>query len=156
MQEGFADEFEFWKGYIGEAEHSTWLEHLAKSDLPLDPKIQRLLGQHHLPSCATVRALDIGCGPLSVLGQHFFPQCTRSLAESGESNPQCPGSLPQRGHRAFSVFPCEAEHANYGGLHQWNFEVIDGAVVIWNAANRITLDELVAPHRYEVAVVPLQ
>jgi hypothetical protein len=28
----------------------------------------------------------------------------------------------------------EGEQARYGGLHQWNFDVVDGSLVVWNSA----------------------
>ena len=32
----------------------------------------------------------------------------------------------------------EGEQARYGGLHQWNFDVVDGSLVLWN--NAVELD----------------
>lgn len=35
----------------------------------------------------------------------------------------------------------EAENENYEGFHQWNFDVIDGAFVVWNKEVQINADE---------------
>lgn len=70
MQEAFIDELGFWRDYCAEARNRPWLEHLANCDLLIEPKIQKLLDQLGLPHGATVRALDIGSGPLSVLGRN--------------------------------------------------------------------------------------
>jgi SAM-dependent methyltransferase len=31
----------------------------------------------------------------------------------------------------------EGEQARYGGLHQWNFDVVDGNLVVWNSAAEV-------------------
>jgi SAM-dependent methyltransferase len=31
----------------------------------------------------------------------------------------------------------ESEQARYGGLHQWNFDVVDGRLMLWNTATRV-------------------
>ena len=209
MQEAFIDELGFWKDYCAQASNRPWLEQLANCSLPIEPKTQRLLDQLNLPRGTTVRALDIGCGPLSVLSRYspvypidltgidplaneyagllaaqnlrqHYPVIARGAEEIGQLFPaghfdfvfsrnaldhcQDPAKVIRNaivvcrdgGIVHFSVFPCEGEHANYGGLHQWNFELIDGAVVIWNAANRIKLDSLVAPYLYEAIMVPIE
>lgn len=38
----------------------------------------------------------------------------------------------------------EGESARYGGLHQWNFDVADGNLVVWDAARRVDLTRALA------------
>lgn len=209
MQEAFIDELGFWRDYCAEARNRPWLEHLANCDLLIEPKIQKLLDQLGLPHGATVRALDIGSGPLSVLGRNspvypinltgidpladeyagllaeqnlrrrypviamaaeevdrLFPAGHFDFVFSRNAVDHCqhPAKVIKNavavcrdgGIVHFSVFPCEGVHANYGGLHQWNFEMIDGAVLIWNATNRIQLNSIIAPYRYDAVMVPIE
>lgn len=34
--------------------------------------------------------------------------------------------------------------------------MIDGAVLIWNATNRIQLNSIIAPYRYDAVMVPIE
>jgi len=33
----------------------------------------------------------------------------------------------------------EGESARYGGLHQWNFDVVDGRLLVWNNAVEVNV-----------------
>jgi SAM-dependent methyltransferase len=38
----------------------------------------------------------------------------------------------------------EGENAHYGGLHQWNFDVIDGSLLLWNNAAEVNVGSAIA------------
>lgn len=38
--------------------------------------------------------------------------------------------------------------SRYGGLHQWNFQVVDGEVIIWNLENEIKLSDFPMEFKY--------
>jgi SAM-dependent methyltransferase len=39
----------------------------------------------------------------------------------------------------------EGESARYGGLHQWNFDVVDGRLVVWRSDRTVDLTEQLRP-----------
>ena len=38
----------------------------------------------------------------------------------------------------------EGESARYGGLHQWNFDAVDGSLLLWNNASRVDVGSVLA------------
>lgn len=67
MDQAFAEELEFWVGYLTDIDRN-YLATLTSSHMPVEPSIARLIGEIDAPR-TPIRALDIGCGPLSILGR---------------------------------------------------------------------------------------
>lgn len=53
--------------------------------------------------------------------------------------------LKEQGALYIIVHENEGEHAGYTGLHQWNFQHIDGEIILWNKEARYSLNEELKP-----------
>ena len=53
--------------------------------------------------------------------------------------------LKDQGALYIIVHENEGEHAGYTGLHQWNFQHIDGEIILWNKEDRYSLNEELKP-----------
>jgi SAM-dependent methyltransferase len=114
--------------------------------VPVDPladQYDRLLRGAHLEP--PIRTLAV---PGEALLEHFGPHrfdiayATNSLDHSAEplsiiSNMVSvvrPGGTVLLRHKRN-----EGESARYGGLHQWNFDVVDGELLVWNNAVEVNV-----------------
>ena len=48
----------------------------------------------------------------------------------------CPGGVALLRHKRN-----EGESARYGGLHQWNFDVVDDGLIVWNNASAVNIGD---------------
>lgn len=56
----------------------------------------------------------------------------------------------------FSVYQNEGKHNNYHGLHQWNFDIFQDKVVIWNNGSIYFLDEVIGDNEYTISTRPYE
>jgi SAM-dependent methyltransferase len=70
------DELQYWQGQFHAYKQSgdAYVDRLLNPQTPLDPRLERLIADTLPAAGATARILDVGCGPLSVLGKRAsFP-----------------------------------------------------------------------------------
>jgi SAM-dependent methyltransferase len=56
----------------------------------------------------------------------------------------------------FSVYQNEGLNSGYHGLHQWNFDVFQERIVLWNQWGISFLEEFIQPHKYTFVAKPYQ
>jgi SAM-dependent methyltransferase len=201
---GAEDEITYWSGVFKRyaEKGDRGIETLLSSEMPLQAEFREVLESYRNPEQDTLRVLDVGCGPLSVIGkladfklnitgvdpladqykallsEHGLRPPHESLAGMGETlhtlfepetfdfvhssnaldhceDPRVSISnmvrLAKPGTKIFiNVYQNEAENAAYSGFHRWNFDELNGKIVVWNPGNIDFLDFIVdgLPYSY--------
>jgi len=182
---GLHAELRWWRGFI-ETRGGAWPEDLMHRLDPDAPLLEPLIADRleRFAGRASVRVLDVGAGPVSVVGKlhdgirldvtavdPLGDEYRRLLEQAGIDPPvrteTCPGedvgtrfgagafdvvysrnavdhsadplavvramvhTVAPGGFVALRHYQREAEANGYVGLHNWNFDVDDGALVIW-------------------------
>lgn len=180
---GLRGELRWWRGFI-ETGGGAWPEDLHHRLDPDAPVLESLLADRLDRFDDRIRVLDVGAGPVSVLGkvhggrrleitavdplgEQYARLLTRAAIEPPVRTEACAGedvaerfgsgvfdiaysrnavdhsadpvavvramleTVAPGGFVALRHYRCEGESNGYVDLHNWNFDIVDGALLIW-------------------------